>query len=118
VSPAAAAKWRFKWKKFNFFTKKGTKMTENRDPLKKPGDARELSERIAELAAQIRYLEKNIQILTSVVRQPIIIENLYIRKIDAEELQFKLESIDVQDLSGMLNIGVNSKGRFKKKEDK
>jgi hypothetical protein len=48
--------------------------------------------------------------------QTIIIENLYIRKVDLDKLEFKLDGITVEDLSGMLNVGINTDGKMKKKD--
>lgn len=67
---------------------------------------------IEELRARIAALENNIQQLLSL--QPVCIEKLYVRKV--EKLQLKLDSIDVEELSGMLNIGITSGGKLKKKE--
>lgn len=49
--------------------------------------------------------------------QPIIVEKLYVRRVDVEKFQFKLDDITVDDLSGMLNVGINSDGKMKRKEE-
>jgi hypothetical protein len=76
----------------------------------------DLHEKIAELEAQILELKQRQQECS--VPQTIIIEKLYVRRVDVKELQFKLDKITVDDLSGMLNVGVNSDGKMKKQEKK
>jgi hypothetical protein len=46
----------------------------------------------------------------------IIIEHLYVRRVEVDKLQFNLDEISVDDLSGMLNVGINSDGKMKKEE--
>lgn len=70
--------------------------------------------KIAQLEAEITELKaKQIELLAA---RNIVIEKLYVRKVDVRELQFKLDKITVDDLSGMLNVGVNSDGKMKKEE--
>lgn len=73
------------------------------------GKLAELEERIYELEARQRACQPP---------QPIIVEKLYVRRVDVEKFQFKLDGITVDDLSGMLNVGINSDGKMKKKEEK
>jgi hypothetical protein len=75
----------------------------------------DLYEKIAELEAEILELKQKLK--ESLAPRNIIIEKLYVRRVDVEELEFKLDKITVDDLSGMLNVGVNSDGRMKKKEE-
>jgi hypothetical protein len=91
-------------------------MSENLFPYRKLEDNLDLAQKIDNLDSKMAQMEKHLQILATLARNPIVIENMYIRRIDAEKLQFKLDSIDVKELSGMLNVGVNSGGKFKKKE--
>lgn len=74
----------------------------------------ELYAKIAQLEAEIQKLKQE-QIELMAARN-IIIEKLYVRKVDVKEFQFKLDKITVDDLSGMLNVGVNSDGKMKKEE--
>jgi hypothetical protein len=76
----------------------------------------DLHAKIAELEAQILELKQRQQEFSA--PQTIIIEKLYVRRVDVKELQFKLDKITVDDLSGMLNVGVNSDGKMKKQEKK
>jgi hypothetical protein len=74
----------------------------------------DLYTKIAQLEAEIMEMKaKQIELLAA---RNIVIEKLYVRKIDVKELQFKLDKITVDDLSGMLNVGVNSDGKMKKEE--
>ncbi len=73
----------------------------------------DLSEKVVELEARIQEMEKRQQYLA---QHPIIIENLYIRRMYADKLQFKLDEISVEELSGMLNVGINNGGKMKKEE--
>jgi hypothetical protein len=91
-------------------------MSENLFPYRKSEDSLDLVQKIDNLESKLAQLEKHLQILATVARNPIVIENMYIRRIDADKLQFKMDSIDVKELSGMLNVGVNSGGKFKKKK--
>lgn len=50
--------------------------------------------------------------------QTIIVEKLYVRRVEVDKFQFKLDDITVDDLSGMLNVGINSDGKMKKEEKK
>jgi hypothetical protein len=93
-------------------------MSENLFPYRKLEDNFDLVQQIANLESKLAQLEKHLQILGTIARNPIVIENMYIRRIDADKLQLKLDSIDVKELSGMLNVGVNSGGKFKRKEEK
>ena len=70
--------------------------------------------KIAQLEAEILELKK--QQLEWMAARNIIVEKLYVRKVDVKEFQFKLDKITVDDLSGMLNVGVNSDGKMKKEE--
>ncbi len=70
----------------------------------------DLYEKILELESEIAALKKQ------QAPQTIIIEHLYVRKVDIDKLQFKLDEISVDDLSGMLNVGINSDGKLKQKE--
>lgn len=76
----------------------------------------DLYAKIAELEAEILALKQKQQ--ECLAPQTIFIEKLYVRRVDVEELQFKLDKITVDDLSGMLNVGVNSDGKMNKKEKK
>jgi hypothetical protein len=91
-------------------------MNENIFSYQNSDDSFDLTQKINNLEIKIMQLERNLQILSTIARNPIVIENMYIRRIDADKLQFKLDSIDVKELSGMLNVGVNSGGKFKKKD--
>jgi hypothetical protein len=91
-------------------------MSENIFSYRKLDDSFDLVQKIDNLESKLAQLEKHLQILATVARNPIVIENMYIRRIDADKLQFKMDSIDVKELSGMLNVGVNSGGKFKKKK--
>jgi hypothetical protein len=91
-------------------------MSENIFSYRKSDDSFDLAQKIDNLESKIAQLEKHLQIMATLARNPIVIENMYIRRIDADKLQFKLDSIDVKELSGMLNVGVNSGGKFKKKK--
>jgi hypothetical protein len=91
-------------------------MSENIFSYRKLDDSFDLVQKIDNLESKLAQLERHLQILTTLARNPIVIENMYIRRIDADKLQFKLDSIDVKELSGMLNVGVNSGGKFKKKK--
>jgi hypothetical protein len=91
-------------------------MSENLFPYRKSEESFDLVQQIANLESKLAQLEKHLQILATLARNPIVIENMYIRRIDADKLQFKMDSIDVKELSGMLNVGVNSGGKFKKKK--
>ncbi len=74
----------------------------------------DLYSKIAQLEAEILELKaKQNELLAA---RNIVIEKLYVRKVDVKELQFKLDKITVDDLSGMLNVGVNSDGKMKKEE--
>jgi len=75
----------------------------------------DLSARISELEAEIIELKQKQQ--EGVAPQTIIIEKLYVRRVNVDELQFKMDKIAVDDLSGMLNVGINSDGKMKKKEE-
>lgn len=69
-----------------------------------------------DLYAKIAELEATIAQLKQQQDHPvpiIVIEKLYVRRVDVEELQFKLDKITVDDLSGMLNVGINSDGKMK-----
>lgn len=74
----------------------------------------DLYARIAELETEIRELKQKQQENNAPV---IIIEKLYVRRVDVEELQFKLDKITVDDLSGMLNVGINSDGKMKNEKN-
>lgn len=76
----------------------------------------DLYAKIAELEAEILELKQQQQ--DFLAARTIIIEKLYVRRVDIKELQFKLDKITVDDLSGMLNVGVNSDGKMNKKEKK
>jgi hypothetical protein len=91
-------------------------MSENIFSYRKLDDSFDLVQKIDNLESKLAQLERHLQILATLARNPIVIENMYIRRIDADKLQFKLDSIDVKELSGMLNVGVNSGGKFKKKK--
>jgi hypothetical protein len=71
----------------------------------------DLAARIAQLEAEVIELKRQYRQLLS--DRNIIIERLYVRRVDVKELQFKLDKISVDDLSGMLNVGVNSDGKMK-----
>jgi MFS superfamily sulfate permease-like transporter len=71
----------------------------------------DLYAKILELEAEIAELKQKQQ-----NPQTIIIENLNIRKVDVDKFEFKLDGITVEDLSGMLNVGINSDGKMKTKE--
>lgn len=73
----------------------------------------DLCAKIAELENQLQELKQKQQ---EAAAPTIIIENLYVRRIDVDKLQFKLDEISVDDLSGMLNVGINSDGKMKKEE--
>jgi hypothetical protein len=75
----------------------------------------DLYAKITELEAEILELKRSQQ--ECLAPRTIIIEKLYVRRVDVAELQFKLDKITVDDLSGMLNVGVNSDGKMKKKEE-
>lgn len=76
----------------------------------------DLYTKIAELEAEILELKQRQQECSA--PQTIIIEKLYVRRVNVDELQFKLDKITVDDLSGMLNVGVNTDGKMKKQEKK
>lgn len=76
----------------------------------------DLYAKITELEAEILELRQRQS--ERLVPQTIIIEKLYVRRVNVEELQFKLDKITVDDLSGMLNVGINSDGKMNKKEKK
>jgi hypothetical protein len=40
-------------------------------------------------------------------QQPVIVHNMTVSRLDAEKLQFNLDEISVQELTGTLNIGIN-----------
>ncbi|HBF37194.1 MAG TPA: hypothetical protein DDW50_07720 [Firmicutes bacterium] len=74
----------------------------------------DLSAKVAQLEAEIQELKA--QQVELMAARNVIIEKLYVRRVDVKELQFKLDKIAVDDLSGMLNVGVNSDGKMKKRE--
>lgn len=75
-----------------------------------------LAAKLQELESRVNQLEQNnAQVIPG---RPMQIENLYVRRLYTEKLQFKLDTIDVQELSGMLSIGINKGGKFNKKEIK
>lgn len=84
----------------------------NLNEFRAPGP--DLYSKIAQLEAEMMELKaKQTELLAA---RNIVIEKLYVRKVDVKELQFKLDKITVDDLSGMLNVGVNSDGKMKKEE--
>lgn len=90
-----------------------SKITEKRVYIPNPNlDGSELYAKITELEAEIQELKRQQQNLLAA--RTIIVERLYVRRVDVKELQFKLDKITVDDLSGMLNVGVNSDGKMKK----
>jgi hypothetical protein len=92
-----------------------SKITEKRVYIHDPNlNGSELYAKIAELEAEILELKRQQQNLLAA--RTIIVERLYVRRVDVKELQFKLDKITVDDLSGMLNVGVNSDGKMKKQE--
>ena len=92
-----------------------SKITEKRVYIDNPNlNSPELYAKIAELEAEILELKQQQQNLLAA--RTIIVERLYVRRVDVKELQFKLDKIAVDDLSGMLNVGVNSDGKMKKQE--
>lgn len=74
----------------------------------------ELQEKIAALEAEMEALKQKQQ--ASLAPNTIIIEKLYVKKVDVDKLEFKLDGITVDELSGMLNVGINSDGTMKKTE--
>jgi hypothetical protein len=76
----------------------------------------DLYTRIAELEAEIVELKQKQK--EHLAPQTVIIENLNIRRVDVDKFEFKLDGITVEDLSGMLNVGINTDGKMKKKETK
>lgn len=69
----------------------------------------DLYAKIAELEAEIAQLKQQQDHPVPII----VIEKLYVRRVDVEELQFKLDKITVDDLSGMLNVGINTDGKMK-----
>jgi hypothetical protein len=57
----------------------------------------DLKLRIEKLEAQQRFFSQ----------QPVIVHNMTVYRLDAEKLQFNLDEISVQELTGTLNIGIN-----------
>ena len=71
------------------------------------GKLAELEERIFKLEAERREYPPP---------QTIIVEKLYVRRVEVDKFQFKLDDITVDDLSGMLNVGFNSDEKWKRKK--
>jgi hypothetical protein len=79
-----------------------------------PAELLDLYAKIAQLEAELLELKQKQQDLLAA--RTVIIEKLYVKRVSVDELQFKLDKIAVDDLSGMLNVGVNSGGKMKKQE--
>ena len=82
--------------------------------MEKAGPLCNFNVKSPDLFARIAALETELAQLKQQQAAPvIIIEKLFVRRVDVEEFQFKLDKITVDDLSGMLNVGVNSDGKMK-----
>ncbi|WP_345241675.1 hypothetical protein [Pontibacillus salipaludis] len=78
---------------------------------------KELEDKITELQLKIKWLEKQ-----ESVKQPITKEyHFHINQVDIhnpklDDLSFRLDSLDIEDLSGSLNIGNNFNKPTKKQD--
>lgn len=70
--------------------------------------------KIIELETRIAQLEQYIKQMPPV--STIIIENLYLHKLCTDELKFVLDNLEVKELSGILNIGVNNCEKMKQEK--
>jgi len=72
---------------------------------------------IDELSDRVSLVEKKQQQLDKILNERCwTIEKVIIEKMSAEKLELNLDNIDVEELSGMLSIGINYGGRLIKME--
>jgi hypothetical protein len=74
-------------------------------------------EKMDKLIEKLTALEKNQEDLYRLLAQKSwVIEKIIIEKMHNDKLEFNLDTIDVKELSGMLNIGINYGGNLIKTE--
>lgn len=68
--------------------------------------ARDLDNRLQELTARFRHIEEALERLSTKSTQ-ITIENVHIHQPVLEKLEYRLDALDIEHLSGSLNLGNN-----------
>jgi hypothetical protein len=68
------------------------------------------------LFERLEQLEKSLSKLNQQQKAPIHIENLHVDKATFDGLTFRLDQLDIQELSGSLNIGNNFQEQKEKKK--
>ncbi|MBL5768698.1 hypothetical protein B5V88_16010 [Heyndrickxia sporothermodurans] len=88
-------------------------------------DKTNIVKQIEELSKKINAFEKVLQKKnTASIHVQIDIQDLHLKELNLEELAFHLDKLDIQDLSGMLNLGntfsptVHAKMKTKKSTSK
>ncbi|QNB47089.1 hypothetical protein BR63_12695 [Thermanaerosceptrum fracticalcis] len=81
--------------------------------LAKPQFSPPMEEKMDKLIEKLTALEKSQEDLYRLLAQKSwVIEKIIIEKMHNDKLEFRLDTIDVKELSGMLNIGVNHGGNL------
>jgi hypothetical protein len=68
-------------------------------------DNQTLMESLEKLVKKVNELEKSLQNNHATIQVQIDIQEFNLKELNLEELAFHLDKLDVQELSGMLNLG-------------
>ncbi|MFC6227700.1 spore germination protein GerPC [Paenibacillus allorhizosphaerae] len=71
---------------------------------------RDLERQLRDLNAQFRRLEESLERLSAKAPQ-ITIENIHIHQPVVEKMEYRLDALDIEHLSGSLNLGNNFGGK-------